>query len=61
MPDFEYSTTPESSEVTLYEPEEIPWDEIAFRTVSATLRHFLEHRAADPIPVLNTAVFRPRS
>jgi len=58
MPNFEFDTTPESSVVDLFEVGDIPWEEIAFRTVSATLRHFLEHIEADPVPVLNTAVFR---
>lgn len=60
MPSFDYSTTPESSVVDLFEIKDIPWDTIAFRTVSATLRHFLDHAERNPIPVLNTAVFRPK-
>ena len=35
----------ESLEVALYEEAEIPWKEIAFRTVGATLRHWFADRA----------------
>jgi ADP-ribose pyrophosphatase YjhB (NUDIX family) len=41
----EFGTTPESIEVALFAEHEIPWDEIAFRTVSTTLRHYFEDRA----------------
>lgn len=34
----------ESLEVRLFHEHEIPWDEIAFTTVSQTLRHFFEDR-----------------
>jgi ADP-ribose pyrophosphatase YjhB (NUDIX family) len=34
----------ESLEVRLFEEHEVPWDEIAFRTVAATLRHFFADR-----------------
>lgn len=36
----------ETLEVALFREGEIPWKEIAFRTVSATLRHFLADRKA---------------
>lgn len=58
MPDYSFDTTPESSVVDLFLHDEIPWDEIAFRTVSATLKHYLEHRDAEVIPVLSTSVYR---
>ena len=35
----------ESLEVKLFDEADIPWDELAFRTVSMTLRHFFEDRA----------------
>ena len=41
--DFKPGT--ESLEVALYEEGEIPWKEIAFRTVGATLRHWFADRA----------------
>jgi ADP-ribose pyrophosphatase YjhB (NUDIX family) len=39
-----FETTPESTEVQLYAENEIPWDELAFRTVSETLKHYLACR-----------------
>lgn len=59
MPDFRFDVTPESSEVALFEAADIPWDEIAFRTVSLTLEHFLEvGQDATPV-VLSSEVVRP--
>ncbi|WP_284614412.1 NUDIX hydrolase [Aquabacterium humicola] len=46
---------PESLEARLFHEHEIPWDEIAFRTVRETLRHFFDcRRAGDGFP-LHTA------
>jgi ADP-ribose pyrophosphatase YjhB (NUDIX family) len=41
-----FGPTPESSEVVLMTEAEIPWDEIAFRTIWRSLKHFYEDRAA---------------
>ena len=38
----ELSAGPESLEVALFTPAEIPWDEIAFPTVSETLKRFID-------------------
>jgi len=35
---------PESLEARYYDEADIPWDQLSFRTVSSTLRHFLEDR-----------------
>ena len=40
----EYGSGPESLEVELYEEADIPWDEIAFGTVTQTLKRFFEDR-----------------
>jgi ADP-ribose pyrophosphatase YjhB (NUDIX family) len=37
----QFSAGVESLEVALFTPEAIPWDNIAFKTVSQTLRHYL--------------------
>jgi ADP-ribose pyrophosphatase YjhB (NUDIX family) len=37
---------PESLEARLFTEDEIPWDSLAFRTVSQTLRWFFEDRRA---------------
>lgn len=52
MPDFSFSTTPESNAVELYQPDALPWSDIAFRTVERTLRHFLDLKDR-PFYVLN--------
>ena len=42
--DLEFGPGEESLEVALYDEAAIPWDEIAFRTVATTLRHWLADR-----------------
>jgi len=58
MPDFTFETTPESSEVALFHYQDIPWAEIAFRTVTVTLEHYLENLDVERVPVLNSVVYR---
>jgi hypothetical protein len=41
-----YAAGEESLEVELFEPEQIPWREIAFQSVRFALEKFLEDRAA---------------
>lgn len=38
----ELNPGPETSETMFVSPDEIPWDELAFRTVSTTLEHYCE-------------------
>lgn len=42
--DTDFDPGIESLEVALFREEDIPWEELAFRTVSQTLRWFLEDR-----------------
>jgi ADP-ribose pyrophosphatase YjhB (NUDIX family) len=42
--DLDFGPGTESLEVALFREDEIPWEEIAFRTISATLRHFFDDR-----------------
>jgi len=42
--DLDFSSGSESLEVKLFSEEEIPWDELAFRTVHDTLRHYFSDR-----------------
>ncbi|MEP7183753.1 MAG: NUDIX hydrolase [Betaproteobacteria bacterium] len=43
--DLDYAAGPESLEVRLFREDEIPWEEIAFRTIGRTLRnYFLDRR-----------------
>ncbi|VAW77369.1 MutT/Nudix family protein [hydrothermal vent metagenome] len=40
----EYSPTPESSEVSLFSEQDIPWHDLAFPVVTAALQHFFKQR-----------------
>ena len=41
-PPYSFSSGPESLEVRLFSPHELPMDELAFSSISVTLRYFLE-------------------
>lgn len=43
----EYHTTPESTEIRFFAPEEIPWDEIAFSSNAFAIKKFLENPRHD--------------
>lgn len=45
-PPYTYSSGPESLEVELFEPSSIPFDQIAFSSVSITLRHYIADMAS---------------
>ncbi|GAB3486109.1 NUDIX hydrolase [Marinomonas epiphytica] len=49
LPNKDFHATEESSEVALFELTEIPWDEIAFSSVSKTLKFYLEDIAKGQI------------
>ena len=42
--DLDFAPGEETLEVALFREEEIPWNEIAFRTIALTLRHFFADR-----------------
>ncbi len=44
--DLDFAPGEETLETRLFAPEEIPWNDVAFRTVALTLRHWLADRAA---------------
>jgi ADP-ribose pyrophosphatase YjhB (NUDIX family) len=44
--DLDFKPGEETLEVALFREEEIPWDEIAFRTIAITLRHYFDDRRA---------------
>jgi ADP-ribose pyrophosphatase YjhB (NUDIX family) len=44
--DLDFSPGAETLETALFREEDIPWDEIAFRTIGKTLRHFFDDRRA---------------
>ena len=43
--DTRFEPGPETIEARLFRESEVPWDEIAFRTVRETLKHYFEDRA----------------
>ena len=45
LQDLEFRPGEESLEVALVEEDQVPWQEIAFRTVGITLRHWFADRA----------------
>ncbi len=55
MIDFSFSTTPESNAVDLFKEEDIPWDNLAFQTVSQTLKHYF-NIGTNGFSVLNSEV-----
>lgn len=44
--DLDFAAGEESLEVRLFREDEIPWQEIAFRTISLSLRHYFADRGA---------------
>lgn len=57
MTDGSFATTPESSAIELFAPEDIPWQALSFRTVEAALRHYVQyHSDTDPIPLLESTI-----
>lgn len=57
----EFGITPESTEIQLMTENEVPWDEIAFPVVRATLKAYFEDRAQGQFPLrTGTIVPHPR-
>ena len=50
LPHPEYAAGPESTEVRLFSEEEIPWDELAFLTISNALKLYFEDRRNGVFP-----------
>jgi len=46
LPEARFAAGPESLEVALLAPKDIPWDELAFRSTEFTLRRYFEDKAA---------------
>ncbi len=59
LSDLDYAAGSESLEVRLFSAEEIPWDELAFRTISLTLKHYLADRISGAFPVRNEVLRHP--
>ncbi len=60
--DTDFAPGEESLEVQLFGEADIPWDELAFRTVSTTLRHFFADRQRGHFELHTAAIdWSPRS
>ena len=57
--DPEFAPGPESLEARLFDESEIPWSDLAFRTVSQTLRWFFEDRVTGRFELRQSAVTYP--
>jgi hypothetical protein len=49
--DLDYMPGSESLEVALFREQEIPWNELAFRTIDETLKHFFRDRRNGNYPL----------
>ena len=56
--DLDSGAGPESLEVRLFDEDEIPWGELAFRTITRTLRNFFLDRKLGAFPVHVSALER---
>jgi ADP-ribose pyrophosphatase YjhB (NUDIX family) len=61
--DLDFGPGPESLDVRLFREDEIPWEDIAFRTIARTLRNFFLDRKLGAFPTrvstLERRVYRP--
>lgn len=57
--DLDFAPGAESLEVALFREEDIPWDDIAFRSISMTLRHYFADRARGQWTMLRANVDPP--
>ncbi len=51
--DLNFSAGIESQEVKLFSEDEIPWQQLAFKTIEQTLRYYFEDRKKNNYPVYN--------
>jgi ADP-ribose pyrophosphatase YjhB (NUDIX family) len=56
--DLDFGPGDESLEVRLFREEEIPWDELAFRTIGRTLRNYFLDRKLGDFPLHVSALAR---
>ena len=58
--DRDFAAGEETLEVALFREREIPWKEIAFRTISTTLRHLYEDRKAGAVGFHTGEILPPK-
>ena len=60
LADVDFGPGPESLEVRLFDEDEIPWDQLAFRTIGRTLRNYFLDRKLGRFPVHVSTLVRNR-
>ena len=58
LADLDFGPGPESLEVRLFREDEIPWEELAFRTIGRTLRNYFLDRKLGTFPTRVSALER---
>lgn len=58
LADDDFGPGPESLEVRLFAEDDVPWEEMAFRTITRTLRNFFLDRKLGSFPVHVSALTR---
>ena len=58
LADLDFGPGPESLEVRLFDEHEVPWEELAFRTITRTLRNYFLDRRDGRFPVRLSALER---
>jgi ADP-ribose pyrophosphatase YjhB (NUDIX family) len=56
--DLSFGPGPESLDVRLFEEDDVPWNELAFRTIARTLRNYFLDRKLNEFPVHLSALDR---
>lgn len=59
LADLNFAAGTESLEVALFTEQEIPWDELAFHTIAATLRHYFADRVCGNFAVRSETLRHP--
>lgn len=54
--DLDFHPGSESLDVALFDEKDIPWDQLAFRTIHYTLKHFIDDRVSGNFPVHNLTI-----
>ncbi|MEP7157301.1 MAG: NUDIX hydrolase [Betaproteobacteria bacterium] len=60
LDDLDFGPGTESLEVQLFREDQIPWEQLAFRTIEATLKHYFEDRKTGNFPAHVGELRRPK-
>jgi len=55
-----YGVGPESLDSQLYDPDELPWDQLAFPVVKELLQEFLSDSSSGEFPIRHSVIRHPR-